>query len=430
MVPESIRRDPELLWSRRLIWLYFWAWLLEGAVLKWVLPVVSMSHEWVVITKNLLYFGKDIILITVYALLASRKHLPQSGFLIAAGILAALLAADAQFCGHGDWIVTLNGLRVNFLHVPLIFAIPELFSLDDVILIGQSILWLSIPMSGMVVSEFFAPAGLLRPSGFFTTSEGLICFLSLQAVFIAEGFLSNRDRIIGTLSLAALIFSLICSQNASGAVSCVTILMVFLWGLLLNSKPFKRGLVFLLVMVVVIIAASSTTVFKQAYDALQKTSPQIEKKVLPSSLWQQFQNNLAEPYEVIKVVSIPGSGTGAGTAIGCKLLPPVGIFNLTMNEWSRLLWESGLILGIAMIIWRITLAGYLIYWGVRCLKKSDNFLPWLLCAATVPLVLFGNWDHPTLLAATSLGSGLILSSTRKSYENHPVFKYAYTSVKR
>jgi len=430
MVPDSIRRDPEMLWSRRFIWLYFWLLIFEGAIIKWGLQALPISAEWIPFIKNLLYFGKDIILLVVYALLASRKFLPKSGFIVSAGILSVMLAASAQLWGHGDYLITLNGLRVNFLHIPLIFALPELFSLDDVILFGRCILWASIPLAGIVVSEFFAPMGLLRPTGFFTSSEGLICFLSLQAVFIVEGFLSHRDLPLGVLSLASLIFSLVCSLNISGAINCGIIVVVFLWGLALNPKPFKRGILFILAMIAVTIAASTTTVFKQARNTLERISPNVEKKVLPTSLWQQFRNNLSEPYQVIKVVSLIGSGTGSGTLYGIKRLPASNVFNYTMNEWSRLLWESGLILGLAMIAWRITLAGYLIYWGVCCLKKSDNFLPWLICAAIVPLTLFGNMDHPTALGMIAFGGGIILGATRKSYENHPVFKHAYSSIKR
>ncbi len=146
--------------------------------------------------------------------------------------------------------------------------------------------------------------------------------------------------------------------------------------------------------------------------------------------WERFTNDLAEPAQTIKTVSITGAGTGAGTNVGAGLLIGRRQFLLAENEWSRLLLESGLVLGLALIALRAALAGYLIYWGYKTLKKSDNPFPWILCSAVAPLALFGAWGQPTVLGFASFGAGLVLAATRPSYEIHPLFKHAYSSARR
>ena len=437
MVPESIRKDPELLAARWLVWLYFWLLIFEGAIAKWVLPTLTGSYS----LTGSLFLIRDCVLVFIYLLTASRHRFPKSGFIFASAALAVLLAIGAQTWGHRDWLVTLDGLRINFLHLPLIFIIPELFSLDDVRFFGRCVLGISIPLAGLVVCQFLSPTGnilntlagspgAIRPSGIFYSVSGLICFLAFQAAFIAGSFLERRDTLLCVFSLVALFSSLICGLNIGGPAACLIVLAVFIWGLFINPKPIKRGLIFIFLSSLLAIGVSLTPVFKKAQGAIDLKIGGTNDGSFYAVAWQNFKSELSDPFETIKTVSLAGAGTGAGTTFAADHLIGNHDFHLATNEWSRLLLESGLVLGISLIVFRIVLMGYLLYWGVRCVKKSENFIPWILCAAIFPLVVCGGWDQPTLLGFMAFGGGLILAATRKSYENHPIFKHAYSSLRQ
>src|SRR5579871_6825378 len=65
---------------RRLIWLYFWLLLFEGALRKWFVPGLS----------NALLIVRDPVAVAIYALAVRDRVFPASGFILWTGVLAAL----------------------------------------------------------------------------------------------------------------------------------------------------------------------------------------------------------------------------------------------------------------------------------------------------------------------------------------------------
>jgi hypothetical protein len=83
---------------------------------------------------------------------------------------------------------------------------------------------------------------------------------------------------------------------------------------------------------------------------------------------------------------------------------------LTENEWGRIIAESGPVLGVAFIIWRIALAGKLFGASLRALKLGQ-VLPILLFFCAFLAVLNGQLGQPTTLGFTVVLAGLCLAAT-------------------
>src|SRR5690606_29927170 len=81
----------------------------------------------------------------------------------------------AVLLGHGNLAVTLFGARILLIHYPLIFAIGRVFTRDDVIRMGNVLLWMVLPMAVLILLQFSSPqsawvnrgvGGALEGSGF------------------------------------------------------------------------------------------------------------------------------------------------------------------------------------------------------------------------------------------------------------------------
>src|ERR1700682_749757 len=73
---------------RRLIWLYFWLLLIEGALRKWALPDLS----------NPLLLVRDPVVIAIYLLAIPARVFPRNGWTLALVVIGflSLIATVAQ----------------------------------------------------------------------------------------------------------------------------------------------------------------------------------------------------------------------------------------------------------------------------------------------------------------------------------------------
>jgi hypothetical protein len=102
---------------------------------------------------------------------------------------------------------------------------------------------------------------------------------------------------------------------------------------------------------------------------------------------------------------------GLGTNVGARALVGKVTFLLAENEWSRVLLESGPILGLAFLLWRTALVGYLGWLSLRALGRAE-ILPLLLFSAGFVVLLNGQLGQPTSLGFAVVLNGLCLAATR------------------
>jgi hypothetical protein len=108
-----------------------------------------------------------------------------------------------------------------------------------------------------------------------------------------------------------------------------------------------------------------------------------------------------------------GYGIGVGTSGGANFLTGQAAFLLAENEWSRILLESGPILGLAFLIWRVAIAFQLGRFSIRQIKE-ENTLPILLFSAGVFVLLQGPFGQPTSLGFAVVLAGLCLAAKPKN----------------
>src|SRR5690606_16411975 len=107
--------------------------------------------------------------------------------------------------GHQNLWTALYGWRIYLLHIPFIFVVAKVLDRRDVLQIGRFVLYASIPMTLLVIAQFYSPQsdwvnrgiggdmegsgftgamGYMRPSGTFSFTSGYTMFQLLVAVFL------------------------------------------------------------------------------------------------------------------------------------------------------------------------------------------------------------------------------------------------------
>jgi hypothetical protein len=89
-------------------------------------------------------------------------------------------------------------------------------------------------------------------------------------------------------------------------------------------------------------------------------------------------------------------------------------FMLAEGEWGRVLMEMGTVFGLAFILLRVVLTGWILREAYQHAKQGFT-LPLLLFGSCALNLMSGQIAQPTLLGFTTMGAGLCLVC-RKGYE--------------
>lgn len=405
---------------RRLIWIYFWLLILEGALRKWFLPGLA----------NPLLVIRDPFLILIYVLALTGRIFPWNGFVISAGILGVLSAFASLYAEHGNHFVTLYGLRTNFLFLPLIYIIPKVFDLRDVEKVGKWLLIVALPMAVLVAIQFRSSPGAwvnvgvgagegaqlgvgfgrIRPPGTFSFTNGLGIFLSLVSAFIMSWQL-RRGSIPAWLAYAAIpATGLMIAISGSRSVlsSFVVILAGMLYVCVRRGAFFGKGVRAGILIAVAFCALLLVTDFRRGmivHEYRLSGGGGVRVGLIGRTL-----GGFLEPIRALRDAPFFGSGIGMGTGVGAGLLKGERSFLLAETEWLRVVLESGPVLGLAYLALRIAIV---IFIGLRANRAlADDYpLPMILFAAVFPIMLTGQFGVPTVLGFAVFGAGLCLAST-------------------
>ena len=131
---------------RKVIWIYLFLLIFEGALRKWFLPSLA--------TPLLIIRDPIAIWLTIVGW--------QKGWLNNAYVRAMMIVSTLSFfltlvVGHHNLFVALFGWRIYFFHFPMIFVMGKVLSRTDLLKMGQFLLWLSIPMTVLIVIQFYSP---------------------------------------------------------------------------------------------------------------------------------------------------------------------------------------------------------------------------------------------------------------------------------
>lgn len=421
---------------RRLIWLYFWLLLIEGALRKWVVPQLS----------NPLLIVRDPVVLLIYVLAIKARVFPRNGWVLSIAIIG-FLSFLVSFIPLWPYIppgrillVSGFGFRANFLHLPLIFLMPQVLRPQDVKRIGWWALVLVVPMSLLMIAQFraapdaflnrtasgegemmTAALGKVRTAATFSFVIGVVAYFSLATGFLIWGAL--KRGVYKTWVLFAAGGALLIGTSVSGSRSvvgaCAVVVASLLPVLFLRPSTINRFGQTLLVTVVLGFMVIQTPVFKEGLSVLTARFTDVaeaEERSISAGLVQRVFDTFSEGFFVFSKAPFFGYGLGIGTNAGAKFLTGQSTFLLSEGEWARTILESGPVLGLAYLIWR---CGVVVRIGLLCLRsvKRDNVLPLLLFSSSFLPLISGQFGQPTILGFAVFTTGLVLAARKEGDED-------------
>jgi hypothetical protein len=423
---------------RQLIWLYLWLLLTEGVLRKWVIARFS----------DPLLLVRDPVVLGIYYY-AIRAHVFPRNFWVSSlwvlGFLSLvatiLFARFSLISGYVPTIplleVTLYGMRTNFLHLPIIFIMASVFDEDDVKKFGWWILVLMVPMGLLMAAQFKASpdsfinrtaglgeaeqltagGGKIRPPGTFSFISGPVFYMSASAAFLIYGALRRtvyRNWLLIS-SGVALAIGIFISGSKSSVASVLLVVFALIAILIVRPRAVNKFGWTLIIGVVGAITVSRLPIFKEGFQILSDrfaSAAEAADTTIIRGTVDRVISDFTEGFKNMNGFPLFGYGIGIGTNVGGRILIGRPAFLLAESEWTRVLAESGPILGLPFLIWRSLLVLQLGRLSFVALKR-DNLLPILLFGSGSILLLNGQLGQPTLLGFAVILNGLCLAATRR-----------------
>ena len=424
----AAKTEQEIAGLRRMIWLYFWLLMLEGSLRKWIPPLSAP-----------LLIVRDPLVLQIYfeAIRCRRVPLDRHMLVYFVLLVSFILLATIQIVAGigGGPLVAAYGLRTDFLHLPLIFIIPQVFGYRDVLKLGKWVLLLTIPMTVLMVFQFLAPPdawinaatmtdlqqidsamGKIRPAGTFSFATGAAHFFVLATTFLVFGLMEEHSGYSRWLLYAALV-SVAAVQPVSGSrtlvLGCGIVLLAALSFGVLNPTRAHRILALLALIAIVTSALSFTSFFQEGVMVFTTRWENANAATggIQEGLVGRFFGYFLEPLRFVPQAGLLGNGIGMGTGAGAVMMTGALQFLLAEGEWARVVLESGTLLGFSFLAYRVWL-GASIAQRALAAARQQQLLPWLFAWYATRSLLSEGISQPTNLGFMVLASGLCLASIR------------------
>jgi hypothetical protein len=420
-------------------WIYVVLVFGEGILRKWVFP--SMAGPLIIIRD-------PIALWLVIQGLRTGAIAKSAGFYYWLGLgLICTILGMASLPWH-DWPVVAYGFKCDFLHLPIIFLIPNIFSPQQLRKLMSFLLYLSLPMALLMYMQFkaapdaFINSGLdsnftqigsveghIRPPGVFSFAVGPTLFYPLIAAIVI-GAMVDRIYFPKWLIYSAIlgcIVATVCSSSRgqlAGLGSVIGIAVVV--GIFLYPKVTIRLVAILGVIGIVAAYLAQSPILS---DATGVFASRIEQAGTQGENEARVLNSYTSIIHAAEEAPLSGVGMGVGTNVGSQLLVGFRAFLLAEEEWPRIVLELGPIFGILYLLYRIGIAMQL--FGEALLAARRRFmLPACVFGASVFELVQGGFGQPTVLGMTILCAGLCAAvcdwspaarlSVTEGYNNEPV----------
>lgn len=425
---EPVAIDPykSIKW---LIWVYFFFLIYEGAFRKWIVPGLA----------NPLLIVRDPVVLLIYALAFSKGVFSMDGFVGWIIGLSVVTFVFSLFTGVGNFLVSVYGWRTDFLHLPLIFLMPKILNANDVRNLCKGLLFTAIPMAFLVMVQFKAGPtawvntgvgggeggqldvgfGKIRPPGTFSFTNGLSNYVSLVMGCVLYAVLDKKYYPRWLLFLGAPSVILMVVISASRAtVSAAAISVAFL-ALICLRRPSYIGGSFKFVMLALpgLWLITCLPVFQEGIMVhtarFGESGGGVQHGIVERAL-----GDYLDGFRAVPDTPLFGFGLGIGTNAGAGMLSGGRGFLLAEGEWSRVVKETGPVLGLGFLLLRVAIATYLGLMGMAAFGKQKP-LPLLLFSSCFLLVLSGQFGQPTALGFAVFGAGLCLAAANETLEEKP-----------
>jgi hypothetical protein len=414
---------------RQLLWLFFWLLLLEGTLRKWIVPQLS----------DPLLVVRDPIVLLIYYFAIRARVFPRNVWVFLLGVIGFFAVATSliQLWPYLPPVKTLAvvayGFRSNFFQLPLIWIIARVFGPEDLKKFGWWTLVFLLPLTVLMIAQFSAPPdafvnrtagggselimmsalGRVRTSGTFTFVIGVVAYYAMAAAFLIWAAL-RRDVYKTRLLLAAgvaLVVGVSVSGSRSVVGACALVIASLVVVLLTRPDRLNRFGQALIVALILGIVISRTPLVREGMQVLSVRFSEVndDQQSIARSLIERPFAVFEEGFTVLSKAPLFGYGLGVGTNAGAKFLIGRSVFLLSEGEWSRILLESGPLLGIAYLAWRTALVGRIGWLAVKSVRHG-NLLPLLLFSASFLPLLSGQLGQPTILGFAVFVTGLTLAA--------------------
>lgn len=418
---------------KKAIWVYLFLLIFEGALRKWFLPQLA--------TPLLLVRDPIAIWLTVVGL---QRGWIKSGYINVMMVVSTISMLMTLAVGHHNLFVALFGWRIYFFHFPMIFVLGKVLSRTDLLKIGQFILWVSIPMTALIVVQFYSPQtawvnigvggegsagfagalGYFRPSGTFSFTSGYVMYQALVGCYLLYYLLMNStlpkeyqfSKYILIILAGCYILSIPTSISRTHFFqTCVFLLFLFLAAIRKNKlkSKFIKSAIMVVVAVFVLSLLGIGNESMEAFIARFETANEIEGGV-DGVIGDRYVGGLLGSLINFNT-PVFGYGIGLGTNVGAKAMGG-NMYSFGFNaenEWSRIIGECGLLFGLIIISVRLLFSIEMWKRSYNRLAKRFDLLPWMLSAGMMLTVPQGQWSIPTNLGFCILFGGLTLAAVKK-----------------
>jgi hypothetical protein len=415
------------------VWIYFFLLIFEGALRKWVLP--SLAGPLVIIRDPVVIW----IIFTAWKNGFINRNL-HVAMMVTIGLIGLY---TAFFLGHKNLYVALYGARILIFHFPLIFVIANIFDKEDVLKIGRATLMISIPMTLLIMLQFYSPqtawinktvggeAGggfsgamdFYRPPGTFSFTNGNTLFFGFCSGFIIYFWFNLHEikRIVLILATIGLLIAIPFSISR-GLFFQVVIALLFAFCSILLKPKYAVHMILLVGMVIgIFILLSYTKYFSTATAAFTSRFDSANKQEggINGVLLDRFLGGMIGAIAASSKQPFFGYGIGLGTNVGSMLMNGGRGFIISEGEWGRLIGELGPVLGLTAILIRLNLAIGMLFKSFKNLL-TGNLLPWMIASFGFLAVAQHGWAQPTSLGFSVLTGGLILAALKEKKAVKPV----------
>ncbi|MEP6808721.1 MAG: hypothetical protein ABI992_00635 [Chthoniobacterales bacterium] len=426
-------RETTLKYLRWTVWTYFWLLLVEGSLRKWVVPQLATP----------LLLVRDPVVLVAYVLAWRAGIFPRNWWVVSLSIIAGLSFAMALIplwnyvTPFRILLVAGYGFRCNFLHLPFMFVIARCFRPEDVKKLGWWTLLILGPMALLMVAQFqtspdsflnrtstgegemmTSALGRVRTAGPFSFVVGVAAYFALATAFLVWAALRRDVYRLWLLGFAgsALVIGIAVSGSRTVVAACALVVASLILVFFLRPSAVNRVGQVLIVILIVGFILIKTPIFKEGFNVLSTRFNEVavaNDTSVSGSLVERILDDVEDFRYVYTKAPLLGFGLGVGTNGGAKILTGESGFLLSEVEWSRIFLESGPLLGLAFVLWRV---GFTAVVGLQCLGtviKHGDLLPLLLISASASQLSMGQLGQPTILGFAVFVTGLALAARQQ-----------------
>lgn len=421
---------------RKAIWIYIFLLIFEGALRKWFLPSLA--------TPLLLVRDPIAIWLTIVGLQKGWI----SGYAKTMMVVATISFILSLAVGHHNLFVALFGWRIYFFHFPMIFVMGKVLTKADLLKIGQFILWISIPMTILIFMQFHSPQtawvnmgvggegtagfagamGYMRPPGTFSFTSGYVMFQAVVGCYLLYYLLMNNtlpkeyqfSKIVLIILAGCYLLSIPTSISRTHFFQTGVFLVFLFIAAMRKNKLKSRFLKFAIIAIaagIILYIPGIGGTSMEAFTARFEEANKVEGGV-QGVLGDRYMGGLLGSLINFQT-PIFGYGIGLGTNVGAKIMGG-NMYSFGFNaenEWSRIVGECGMLLGVIIISIRVLFSLDIWKRSYHLLIKKYDLLSWMLSAGMMLTVPQGQWSIPTNLGFCILFGGLTLAAVNSSKRN-------------